>query len=259
MDLQLMLKNVGRSVDRNSPTIFTALAVAGVVSTIAMAIRDTSRAVEAIEEEINWRMDEMAPEDNDPVLDIQDKVKVTWKLYIPTAIMGATTIACIISANHISLRRNAALASLLTIAENAAREYQDKVIEQIGEKKEEKIRDEIAQDHLDKNPIENSTVVITGNGEHTFFDSFSGRYFKSDVETIRRLVNDFNAELLRCAPMFKPINDFYYELGLEPIELGGEMGWNAEDNTLQISTTSAKVVKGEPVIILEYRVWPKHY
>lgn len=260
------LKRLGQSVGRNSPTILTALVVAGVVSTIAMTIKATSKAKDVLNEEANYRADEWSEQTGehrftypDDFFTPKEVFEITWKLYVPTGIMALTTIACAISANHISLRRNAALASLLTFAESAAREYQAKVVETIGEKKEEKLRDEIAQDRIDKHPIESSAVVLTGKGEHLFFDSFSGRYFKSDVETIRRLVNDFNQKLLRCAPMFLPINDFYYEMGLESIELGDEMGWNAEDNMLEVSTSSAKVVKGEPVIILEYKVWPKHY
>jgi Family of unknown function (DUF6353) len=258
MNIQLALRNMGHSIDRNSQTILTALAVAGVVSTVAMAIRATPVALDLIEKEKDFREDEFGI-DHDTSIEPKDVVELTWKAYIPTAMMGATTITCIILANHISLRRNAALASLLTLAEQAAREYQTKVVEQIGEKKEEKIRDEIAQDRLKKHPIESATVIVTGKGEHLFFDSFSGRYFKSDVETIRRLVNDFNQRLIKCAPMFLPINDFYYELGLESIDMGDEMGWNAEDNMMEVATSSAKVHKGEPVIILDYKVWPKHY
>jgi hypothetical protein len=259
MDLKLALRQFGRAVDNNSPTILSGLAVAGVLGTVIMAIRATPKAVKAIDEEINYRMDEMRADDSDPELSVSETANICWQFYIPTMLMGATTITCIVMANHISTRRYAAVSSLLALAETAAREYEKKVEETIGEKKAQKIHDDVAQDHIDKHPIESSAVVLTGKGEHLFFDSFSARYFKSDVETIRRLVNDFNQRLLRCAPMFLPINDFYYEMGLESIEMGDEMGWNAEDNMLEVSTSSAKVVKGEPVIILEYKVWPKHY
>lgn len=257
MDLKLALRQFGRAVDNNSPTILSGLAVAGVLGTVIMAIRATPKALDHLELVKDHRADELYEDDQEMTL--TEVIESTWKFYIPTMLMGATTITCIVMANHISTRRYAAVSSLLALAETAAREYEKKVEETIGEKKAQKIHDDVAQDHIDKHPIESSAVVLTGKGEHLFFDSFSARYFKSDVETIRRLVNDFNQRLLRCAPMFLPINDFYYEMGLESIEMGDEMGWNAEDNMLEVSTSSAKVVKGEPVIILEYKVWPKHY
>lgn len=257
MNINLALRNFGQNLDRNSPTILTALAVAGVVSSIFMAIGATPKANDLIQKEEAFRFEEYG---NETPLTFLEKAEVTWKVYFPTAIMASVTIGCMVSANHISLRRNAAMASLLSLAETAAREYHDKVVETVGEKKEQAIRDEIAQERMNKHPIESSTVIITGKGKHLFFDSFSARYFESDIETIRQLVNDFNQKLIKSAPMFLPINDFYYELGLEPGEMGDEIGWNAEDNMLEVRTSSAKVTKdGRPCIILEYPIWPKHY
>ena len=47
---------------------------------------------------------------------------------------------------------------------NLVKEYQDKVVATIGQKKEEKIRDEIAQDKLDGVPVEGREIIITGKG-----------------------------------------------------------------------------------------------
>jgi hypothetical protein len=265
MDLSIIstsVKQLGRSIDRNSPTILTALGVAGVVSTVIFAVKGTIKATRIINEAGAMRIDayeEQAGEVAypDPLFTPEEVAKMVWREYIPTAIMGLTTITCIVSANHISLRRNAALVSLLSIAETAAREYQAKVVDQIGEKREEKIRSDIAQDHLDQNPASTKTIVFTGNGNYLCFDDFSKRYFRSDVEEIRRAVNQFNQHLLREG--WLGINEFYDELGLEPIELGDEFGWIAERSILEISfNTKMAKETNEPCLVIAYTVSPAH-
>lgn len=266
MDITKFINGLGKSMDKNSPAILTGMGVAGLVGTVVLAVRGTVKAYEALSCEHGFRVEDYVKRTGeDPAsypLDFTTKelVELTWRHYVPTVASGAFTIACMIGSNHISSRRNAALVSVLTLTETALREYKEKVNEKFGEKKAIQVEDEIREDHLRANPIENTTIIMTGKGEHMFFDSFSGRYFMSDVETIRRLVNDFNQKLIKCAPMFLGINDFYDELGLERIELGDEMGWNAEDNMLDVRLSSAKITKdGTPCGILEYKVWPKHY
>lgn len=257
MDLSIITKSyrqLGRAITKNSPTILTALGAAGVVATVILAIKATPKALELIEAEETFRSEELS---DDRPLDALDVIAATWKCYIPTATMSLTTIACIIGANHISMRRNAALASLFTITETALKEYQAKVVEQIGEKKAEKIQSEITQDHLDKHPVNDKTVIFTGNGNYLCFDDFSKRYFRSDVEALRRAENRFNQRLIRN--MYLPINEFYYEIGLEPIELGDELGWIAERAILELrfDTKMAKDTN-EPCLVINYIVTPHH-
>lgn len=258
MDLSVIgksAKQLGRSIDRNSPSILTAIAVAGVVSTVIMAVKATPKAMLAINEAEIFK-GEHDNLDFSPLTPME-MAEACWKLYLPTTIMGVTTIACIVGANHISLRRNAALVSLLSLAETAAKEYQAKVVEQIGEKKEEKIRGEIAQDHLDKNPQNEKTIILTGKGNYLCFDDFSKRYFRSDIEDLRRSANLFNQRLLKDG--WLGINDFYDLIGLEPIELGDEFGWIAERSLLEMKfdTKMAKDTN-EPCLVIGYVVTPNH-
>ena len=259
MDLSIIQKSskqLLRTLDRNSPTILTGLGVAGLIGTVILAVKATPKAVDLIEKEKTFRHEQYSDEFpiNMTPLEI---VETTWQVYIPTALMGGITIACMIASNHISLRRNAALVSLYTLAEATLKEYQDKVSEQITEKKERTIREDIVQDHLDKNPVDTKTIVFTGNGNYLCFDDFSKRYFRSDVEAIRRSENQFNQHLLKEG--WLGINDFYDELGLEPIELGDEFGWVAERSLLQVKY-DAKLAKdtNEPCLVIGYTVTPNH-
>jgi len=244
MNIKQLVRTAGESVNKNSPTILTGLGVAGVISTTALAIRGTSYAVWVLHnEEFDARRE----------LTNKEKIEAVWKLYIPTLASGVITIAAIIGSNHISSRRNAALMSLYSVADQALKEYQDKVVEMFGEKKEAKVRDEIAQDKLDKNPVHD--VIITNKGEYLFFDALSGRYFRSDVETVRRVQNDFNELLFN--DMFVPLNEFYDMLGLEGTEMGRNTGWDVQRGKLDIHFSAKISTDGEPCIVLGYSIEPR--
>jgi hypothetical protein len=238
---------VGNTIDANSPAILTGLGVAGVISTVALAIKGTSSAVFVINEEETVRHEELTQ---------REKLELVWKFYIPTAASSVLTIAAIIGSNHISTRRNAALLSLYSMADIALKEYQDKVAETIGQKKEEKIRDEIAKDKLDNNPLDGREVIITGKGNCLFYDTLSGRYFRSDLETVRRIQNDFNELLFN--DMFLPLNDLYDMLGLEDTEMGRSAGWDVQNGKLEIRFSAKIATDGEPCIVLSYSVEPKY-
>ena len=247
MKIKRVVRSLGNTIDANSPAILTGVGVAGVISTVALAIKGTTNAVYVLTEEERLRT---------KFLTQREKLELVWKFYIPTAASSVLTIAAIIGSNHISTRRNAALLSLYSLADTALKEYQEKVIETIGQKKEEKIRDELAKDTLDNNPVEGREVLITGKGNCLFFDTLSGRYFRSDLETVRRVQNDFNELLFN--DMFLPLNDLYDMLGLEDTEMGRSTGWDVQNGKLDIQFSAKIATDGEPCIVLSYSVEPKH-
>lgn len=256
MDISLLNKTaqqLGRTLTKHSPTILTALGITGFVSTVIMAVKATPKAIDILDHERNFRYDEYGT-DYDTPISIPDTVELTWKVYVPTALMGATSIACIIGATSIHNRRNLALTSLYSIAESTLKDYQKKVVETIGDKKEEKIRAEIAGDQLTNHPMDSKSIIVSGLGDTLCFDQYTGRYFKGDVEQIRKTVNDFNRQLL--SDMRIPLNDLYSELGLAPVESGQDVGWDVEKGLVNIDF-SAKLASGNvPCVVLTFSSKP---
>ena len=207
-------KNLGGLISKNSPTILTALAVGGLFTTVIFAVKATPKAQDLLNEElenhglstVDMHGDKKFSDDFKP----WDMVKITWKVYIPAACMGAATVACIIGSNSINQRRNAALATVYGLTEAAFREYKEKVVETIGKSKELKVRDEISGDHV-KNISEDCEVILTGRGNVLCLDSF-GRLFRSDIEDIRRSINNVNQDFLN--DRWISLNDWYYAIGL---------------------------------------------
>ena len=263
--LQSTASVLGKSIKRNSPTILTSFGVGGLLSTVVLAVRATPKALDLIGDEndrrenLPWDIPEEERTEADwrkhmPVQGPVDLISTAWKPYIPTAIMGTATIACIVGSNSINRRRTAALAGLYSIAKTALDEYQAKVAEVIGEKKEEKIREAIDEDRLKNNPIDVKTVIITGKGKSKCYDVLSGRYFESDIQTLQRVENLFNHQLL--TEMFITLNELYDEMGLPPIQLGKSIGWSVNGGLLEFRFDSKLTSDGEPCVVIDHYMAP---
>jgi Family of unknown function (DUF6353) len=212
-------------LDENTTTILTGVGVVGTVSTAYLAGRASFKAAELIEE----------AEEGEVALSKTEKVKLVWPQYIPAAISGATTITCIVYANKIASKRMAALALASSISQRRMQEYQDKVLEKFGVKESTKVRDEIAQERVLRNPKDTRDVIITGEGDVLCYDMLTGRYFKSSAEKIRRAENRINHELNNF--MHASLTEFYEHVGLPPTTYTDMVGWNGNDNLeVQIST-----------------------
>lgn len=247
--LKGFLKGVNQTLVKNSPTILTTIGVVGVLSTSVLAVRATPRAMQILEEN-----KKVLDEEDNYILKQLHKAKITAPCYIPAIAVGTMTCGCIIAAHRVSARRSAAIASLYALTENSFREYQTKVIENFGEGKEQKIRDEIAKDKLTKNPPSQAQVVFTGNGDVLCYDAQSGRYFRSTIEKIRRIVNEVNYNL-RSAN-FISLNEFYAELGLPSVELGEMVGWDINKGLLDPYFSSQITPEGEPCLVITLKVEP---
>ena len=243
-----IVKNLGGVISKNSPSILTGLAVGGLFTTVAFAVKATPKALDLIDTLYRDSDKEEYPTK-------LDMIKISWKVYIPAACMGAATIACIIGSNSINQRRNAALATVYDLTEAAFKEYKKKVVETIGKNKELKLRDDISGDHIKQNPPGNNEIIITGKGEVLCYDSLSGRYFDSDIEQVRKAINELNKEFL--SDMWVSLNDLYYALGLSGIALGDKMGWDLDQGLVDVTFSSQVSEDDRPCLVLNYTVTPK--
>jgi hypothetical protein len=114
--------------------------------------------------------------------------------FAPPMLLGLATIAAIIMANRMSAQRAAALAAAYGISQKNLEEYKHKLEEKLGARKAEAIRDEIQKDRVEKNPPQE--IIFIGTGDVLAFDSYSGRYFMTNVEKIRKAEQAVQREIL---------------------------------------------------------------
>jgi len=256
-NLSKIARSVRMTISKHSPEILTGIGIAGMVTTTIMAVKATPKALELISEERLERADndESFIYESTPIPK-KDIVKLTWRCYIPTAITGGLSIACLIGASSINVRRNATLATAYTLSKTALKEYQGKVVEVIGEKKEQAVKDAVAKDKIDKNPVTNREIIITEKGNTLCYDVISGRYFKSDIDKLKKIENELNRQMRD--EMYISLNDFYYEVGLNSSSVGDELGWNIDNGYIDLYFSSQLADDGTPCLVIDYQVAPKY-
>lgn len=255
LNLSKVAKNMQHTLGKYSPQILTGIGVAGMITTVVLAVRATPKALELIED----KKEEL----DAGKLTVVDTVKTAWKPYVPAVVTGVLSTVCIIGGNAVGTRRTAALAAAYKISETALHEYKDAIVETVGEEKAKEVKEKIAQNKLDKNPVVEKQIIVTNKGTFLCYDSLSGRYFQSDIETIRKAQNDINDYLF--SEDYASLNMFYDFLGLEHTRLGAELGWKIDSGTLQIefdstlaSDKSQGIAPGTPCLVLDYNVAPKY-
>jgi hypothetical protein len=216
---------------KNSPTILVSFGVTGTVLTAYLAGKASFKAA-----------DELRGKD----LDTKESIKEVFPLYIPAVISGVATIGFIVGANKISSKRAAAAYSVMAISERMFEEYKEKVVEKLGERKEQEIRDEIAQSRVQNNQ---PSSIVVGSGEVICCELGTGRYFKSDMETLRKAQNDINAKLVR--ELYVPLSEFYYMVGLSPTTYSWDVGWVSEKH-MDLQFTTVLTEDSKPCLAFEY-------
>lgn len=255
MSAKEILKNGANKLNDHSPAILTGLGIAGFGMTVVFAVKATPKAIRIIDSRYSYVTD-FDPEDISTAykiktLGIKEVVSETWKCYIPTALMGAMSIICFIGSNRVSTLRTAAISSAYSMTEKALKKYEEKVVEILGEDKNSEIRDEIAKDYISN--VSNEEIIPYGNGEDLCYESITGRYFKSDIETMRGLLNDFNHSLI--GDYYADLNDWFLTLGIPQVKIGDELGWNTS-KLLDIRFVSMIAPNGKPAIVLDYLTLP---
>lgn len=249
-----LAKTVKSFAIKYTPEILTGIGIAGMVTAGILAVKATPKALTLIEE----RKEELYPLDDDKDISLTpvETVKTCWRCYIPSVAISAVSIGCLVGASSVNFRRNAALATAYALSETALKEYQEKVVETIGEKKEKDIKDKIAKDKIDKDPVSNKEVIITDKGDVLCYDTLSGRYFKSSMDQLKKAENDLSRQMRD--DMYVSLNEFYNEIGLDGIGVGYELGWNIDDGYIELEFSSQISDDGRPCIVVGHYNPPKY-
>lgn len=261
MQLKAIFTDLGKAARKHSPEILTGIGIAGMLSTTVLAVRATPKALMLIEEKKREKKFAVIKDGGDPELTRFEVVKVAWKPYIPAAVTGVASIVCLVGASSVNARRNAALAAAYALSETTLADYKEKVVETIGEKKAQEVKDAIAKDKIENDPVSRKEIVITDKGETLCYDALSGRYFKSDIEYIRRAVNNLNERLLFDTHI--SLNEYYDEIGLEEIfPMGENLGWTVDPDSANKGLIeldfSSQLAEGTPCLVVGFSNAPRY-
>jgi hypothetical protein len=224
MNLSLLKAHAEKFVSDNASGLLTAGGAAGTVLTAVLTARASFKAAEIIEAETQRRIATELSETPEPAMSTADKVKLSGPHFIPPVVVGGATITSIIMANRLSAQRVAALAAAYSLSENRLKEYQAKVAQKLSGPKNQAVYDEIAQDRVNNNPPNREVIVLDGKTV-LCYDLFSGRYFNSTMDAIKRAELSTNAEMYNHE--YASLSYFYDELEIPPTGYSDEVGWNS--------------------------------
>ena len=210
---------------KNGPTILTCIGAVGVVTTAALSVKATPKALQRLEE---------AKEEKGEELTKFEMVKAAGPSYIPAVISGVGTLACIFGANTLSRHQQAALSSAYALLDNSFKEYKAKLKELYGEEAHENIIDAIAAEKAGDVYIQNGymcgscDLAVEEHGTpRLFYDEHSGRYFEATIEQVITAEYHLNRNYILRG--YSYLNEFYEFLGIEETDYGSVLGWAPKD------------------------------
>lgn len=228
--IQKMLHKSGLYIRKYSPVALSCVASIGVIVTAVVAVKATPKALVLI------HTDSKKNHGGDPyAYTKKEAILSAWKCYIPAVAFGASTIACIMGANALNKRQQAALTSAYALVQNSYKEYKDKLKELYGEETHNAIVNSIVAEKCNEISISSPSFISNSSldfGEgmepeitRTFYDSFSQRYFESTIEKVIQAEYHLNRNFMFAGVI--PLNDFYEFLGLERTDFGDKVGWSS--------------------------------
>lgn len=207
---------------KNSATILTVAAAAGVITTSILSAKAAIKASRVLAHK---------EEEKGEKLTLEETISAVWTIYIPPIVAGGSTIACVFGANILNQRQQASLASAYALVDSSYKEYKAKLKELYGEEAHNNIVDAIAAEECDEVHISAGgltsayTQEIESDAEpRLFYDEYSGRYFETTIEKV--LLAEYHLNRNYILRGFARLNEFYEFLGLEPTDYGETVGWD---------------------------------
>ncbi len=248
---------VGFKIQKHSPEILLVTGIVGVVGSAVMACRattkvndileDTKHQVDTINEVAeNPEMSEKySSEDRDKDLTIvytQTAVKFA-KLYGPSIILGATSIACILAGHNIIKKRYVGLSAAYATLDKGFKEYRSRVVDRFGEEVDYELRHNVKAQEIEEKVADEegneTTVTKTVNAADPNGISDYARFFddgclgwEKDAEHNLYVVK---AQQARANDILKSrghlfLNEVYEMFGIPHTKAGQVVGWIYDEN-----------------------------
>jgi hypothetical protein len=234
--------DINHELRKHGPSLLAAAGIAGFFGAVFMVAKAAPVARDILDD---------MPEDASTM----DKVRAVAPNYIPTVGVMLISTSCIMMSTRLLRSRYAGLLALYSVTEKAMERWQEAALKEVGPKKVDKIKDRVIDPNEDPKPI--PPAILVDEGGVLFKDSWSGRYFKLDsVNTVRTVVNNLNDQILKGD--WIALNHFYYELGLEPVQEGDEVGWVSYHSLIDVDYGSF-IKDDRAVITITFNESPRRY
>lgn len=254
----LAVNRVGFKLQKKSPELLIAAGIVGGVISAVMACKATTKAGEVAEAtnetlaEINDAAEKgitkagKSYSDEDKKKDLAiaytHAVMMYAKLYAPSIILGASSIACILMSHRILKKRNIAIAAAYTALDKSFKDYRGRVIERFGEQVEKELRYGVKAKEVESTVVDEKGKVkkvkeiknVAADGWDPsqyspyarFFDESHPMWMKDPEQArflLRALQAQANDRLRARGHLF--LNEVYEMLKFPLTDYGQNVGW----------------------------------
>jgi len=236
-------------LSKNKPGLLIGLGIGSLIMGTVAAIHTAPIAKDALEEKKKeLQMDRL------PAV---ETIKTAGPYLVPTLLFTSAGVACILGGNKMNLNRGAAAMAAYALSESTLQAYREKTREIVGEKKEKDIRESVAKDVMEKNPVGTNAIILTGSGNSLCFDEVTKQHFRSDKNKIESIINKLNYYMYSNSPKIS-LNEYCDALRIDHVLLGDELGWDINDNGyIDINITAVVAETGEPCLVINHVTKPK--
>ena len=184
-------------------TLLTCIGAIGVVATSVMAVKATPKATKLLE---------VSEKEKGEKLTKMEVVKIAGPAYIPAAVVGVSTIACIFGANILTKHSQASLASAYALLDRSYKEYRNKVNTLYGEEADDKVRTEVVNDYYDEYEEYDDTIIDEESDDmKLFFDYNTLKMFRAPMnQVISKTIMDGGTECYIISSPIEPVIDSFY-------------------------------------------------
>lgn len=244
IEIKKMINKVKFNVVKHSPEILMGIGIAGVVTSTVLACRSTLKVKDILEDkETNMNnikevlaegREDYSEEDarKDKTIIMTTTAIRMMKLYIPSVIIGAGSIACLLESHNVMRNRNAGLAAALAATTESFKQYRERVTEKYGDEVDKEMRYGIKKEKKEKDGKKTKEDIVVGCDEKEL--SGYARYFNENninwtddpqfnMMFLRQNQNWANDKLISQGYLY--LNDVYDALGFPKTKAGQVVGW----------------------------------
>lgn len=202
---------VSNWVKKNASTILTCIGAGGMIGTVVLAVKATPKAMRlCTDAKVEQRRTQLTR---------MEIVKAAAPAYIPTAIVGVSTLACFFGANALNYRQQAALMSAYAALDSTFQSYRGKVRDIFGEG-----ADDMVMDAVRKEQEADEDDTPPWDEVQTFYIEGYGKFFERTMQEVMEAEYKINRNFILRG--YAPFNEFLLLLGLEGVPNGDDIGWD---------------------------------
>ena len=243
-EIKKMINKVKFNVVKHSPEILIGIGIAGVITSTVLACRSTLKVKDILEDKdtnmnnvkevLAEGREDYTEEDarKDKTIIITTTAIRIMKLYAPSVIIGAGSIACLLESHNVMRNRNAGLAAALAATTESFKQYRERVTAKYGDEVDKEMRYGIKKEKKEKDGKKTKEDIVVGCDEKEL--SGYARYFNEsninwtddpqyNMMFLRQNQNWANDKLISQGYLY--LNDVYDALGFPKTKAGQVVGW----------------------------------